>query len=343
MKMFNKLLGLFSNDLAIDLGTANTLVSVKGKGIVINEPSVVAIKDDRHKKKVLAVGKAAKEMVGKTPKNIVAIRPMKNGVIADFSVTEEMIRYFIQKVHNRKGLIRPRIVICVPYGLTQVERKAVKESAMSAGAREVYLIEEPMAAAIGAGLPVKDPQGSMVIDIGGGTTEIGVISLGGLVVSKSIRVAGDKFDRSIVDYINKKYNLIIGERVAEEIKMEIGSAVKLPEELKMAVQGKNRISGLLETITVTSEDIREALKEPVKEIGEALKQVLEETPADLAGDIVENGIVLTGGGALLKGLDTYLSDLVLLPVYIAEEPLLAVAKGTGKVLDEIEILATLDE
>jgi len=341
--MLNKLLGVFSSDLAIDLGTANTLVSIKGKGIVINEPSVVAIKDDKHKKKVLAVGKAAKEMVGKTPKNIVAIRPMKNGVIADFSVTEEMIRYFIQKVHNRKGLIRPRIVICVPYGLTQVERKAVKESAMSAGAREVYLIEEPMAAAIGAGLPVKEPQGSMVIDIGGGTTEIGVISLGGLVVSKSIRVAGDKFDRSIVDYINKKYNLIIGERLAEEIKMEIGSAVKLEEELKMQIQGKNRISGLLETITVTSEDIREALKEPVKEIGEALKQVLEETPADLAGDIVENGIVLTGGGALLKGLDKYLSDLVLLPIYIAEDPLLAVAKGTGKVLDEIEILATLDE
>ena len=341
--MFNKILGLFSSDLAIDLGTANTLVSIKGKGIVINEPSVVAIKDDKHKKRVLAVGKAAKEMVGKTPKNIVAIRPMKNGVIADFSVTEEMIRYFIQKVHNRKGLIRPRIVICVPYGLTQVERKAVKESAMSAGAREVYLIEEPMAAAIGAGLPIKDPQGSMVIDIGGGTTEIGVISLGGLVVSKSIRVAGDKFDRAIVDYINKKYNLIIGERAAEEIKMEIGSAVKLDEELKMQVQGKNRISGLLETITVTSEDIREALKEPVKEIGEAVKQVLEETPADLAGDIVENGIVLTGGGALLKGLDKYLSDLVLLPVYIAEEPLLAVARGTGKVLDEIEILATLDE
>ncbi len=341
--MFNKILGLFSSDLAIDLGTANTLVSVKGKGIVINEPSVVAIKDDKHKKKVLAVGKAAKEMVGKTPKNIVAIRPMKNGVIADFSVTEEMIRYFIQKVHNRKSLIRPRIVICVPYGLTQVERKAVKESAMSAGARDVYLIEEPMAAAIGAGLPVKEPQGSMVIDIGGGTTEIGVISLGGLVVSKSIRVAGDKFDRSIVDYINKKYNLVIGERVAEEIKMEIGSAVKLEEELKMEVQGKNRISGLLETITVTSEDIREALKEPVKEIGEALKQVLEDTPADLAGDIVENGIVLTGGGALLKGLDKYLSDLVMLPVYIAEEPLLAVAKGTGKALDEIEILSTLDE
>jgi rod shape-determining protein MreB len=341
--MLNKLLGFFSSDLAIDLGTANTLVSIKGKGIVINEPSVVAIKDDNHKKKILAVGKTAKEMVGKTPKNIVAIRPMKNGVIADFSVTEEMIRYFIQKVHNRKSLIRPRIVICVPYGLTQVERKAVKESAMSAGAREVYLIEEPMAAAIGAGLPIKEPQGSMVIDIGGGTTEIGVISLGGLVVSKSIRVAGDKFDKAIVDYINKKYNLIIGERIAEEIKMQIGSAVKLEEELKMAVQGKNRISGLLETITVTSEDIREALKEPVKEVGEAVKQVLEETPADLAGDIVENGIVLTGGGALLKGLDKYLSDLVLLPVYIAEDPLLAVANGTGKVLDEIEILATLDE
>ncbi len=342
--MFNKVLGLFSSDLAIDLGTANTLVSVKGKGIVINEPSVVAMKDDRnHKKEVLAVGKAAKEMVGKTPKNIVAIRPMKNGVIADFSVTEEMIRYFIRKVHNRNTLIRPRIVICVPFGLTQVERKAVKESAMSAGAREVYLIEEPMAAAIGAGLPVKEPQGSMVIDIGGGTTEIGVISLGGLVVSKSIRVAGDKFDKSIVDYINKKYNLVIGERVAEEIKMQIGSAVKLEKEEKMPIQGKNKISGLLETITVTSEDIREALKEPVKEIGEALKQVLEETPADLAGDIVENGIVLTGGGALLKGLDKYLSDLVNLPVYIAEEPLLAVAKGTGKVLDEIEILAILDE
>ncbi|MEO1924130.1 MAG: rod shape-determining protein [Nautiliaceae bacterium] len=341
--MLGKLLGIFSNDLAIDLGTANTLVSVKGKGIVINEPSVVAIKEGKHKNKVLAVGKEAKDMIGKTPKDIVAIRPMKNGVIADFSVTEEMIRYFIRKVHNRKTLIRPRIVICVPYGLTQVERKAVKESAMSAGAREVYLIEEPMAAAIGAGLPVKDPQGSMVIDIGGGTTEIGVISLGGLVVSKSIRVAGDKFDRSIVDYINKKYNLVIGERTAEEIKIEIGSAIKLDKELKMLVKGKNRISGLLETITVTSEDVREALKEPVKEIGEALKDVLEQTPPDLSGDIVENGIVLTGGGALLRGLDKYLSELVSLPVYIAEEPLLAVAKGTGKALEQIELLASVDE
>ena len=341
--MLNKLLGLFSSDLAIDLGTANTLVSVKGKGIVINEPSVVAIKEDKHKTKVLAVGKEAKDMIGKTPKDIIAIRPMKNGVIADFSVTEEMIRYFIRKVHNRKSLIRPRIVICVPYGLTQVERKAVKESAMSAGAREVYLIEEPMAAAIGAGLPVREPQGSMVIDIGGGTTEIGVISLGGLVVSKSVRIAGDKFDKSIVDYINKKYDLIIGERTAEEIKIEIGSAIKLDKELKMLVKGKNRISGLLETITVTSEDVREALKEPIKELGEALKEVLEKTPADLAGDIVENGIVLTGGGALLRGLDKYFSELVSLPVYIAEDPLLAVAKGTGKALDQIDLLSSIDE
>ena len=342
--MLNKILGFFSNDLAIDLGTANTLVSVKGKGIVINEPSVVAIKAGTHKHpKVLAVGKEAKEMIGKTPKDIVAIRPMKNGVIADFSVTEEMIRYFIQKVHNRKSLIRPRIVICVPYGLTQVERKAVKESAMSAGAREVYLIEEPMAAAIGAGLPVRDPQGSMVIDIGGGTTEIGVISLGGLVVSKSVRIAGDRFDKAIVDYINKKYNLIIGERTAEEIKIEIGSAVKLEKELKMLVKGKNRISGLLETITITSEDVREALKEPIRELGEALKEVLEETPPDLAGDIVENGIALTGGGALLRGLDKYFSDLVSLPVYIAEEPLLAVAKGTGMALSQIDMLSNIDE
>jgi len=341
--MLNKVLGVFSNDLAIDLGTANTLVSVKGKGIVINEPSVVAIKEDKHKTRVLAVGKEAKEMIGKTPKDIIAIRPMKNGVIADFSVTEEMIRYFIRKVHNRKSLIRPRIVICVPYGLTQVERKAVKESAMSAGAREVYLIEEPMAAAIGAGLPVREPQGSMVIDIGGGTTEIGVISLGGLVVSKSVRIAGDKFDKSIVDYINKKYDLIIGERTAEEIKIEIGSAIKLDKELKMLVKGKNRISGLLETITVTSEDVREALKEPIKELGEALKEVLEKTPADLAGDIVENGIVLTGGGALLRGLDKYFSDLVSLPVYIAEDPLLAVAKGTGKALEQIDLLSSVDE
>jgi len=339
--IFDKIIGMFSSDLAIDLGTANTIVSVKAKGIAINEPSVVALKTTHNgRKKVLAVGKEAKDMVGKTPENITAIRPMKDGVIADFDVTQEMIKYFIKKVHNRSTFISPRIIICVPYGLTQVERKAVKESALSAGSREVYLIEEPMAAAIGAGLSTQEAQGNLVIDIGGGTTEIGVISLGGLVVSKSIRVAGDRFDKSIVDYINKTYSLQIGERTAEDIKMEIGSAIKLDEELKMFIKGKDRISGLLNTIEISSEDVREAIKEPVKEIGEALKQVLEETPADLAGDIVENGIVLTGGGALLRGLDKYLRDLVKLPVYVAEDPLLAVARGTGKALENIEILSS---
>jgi len=339
--IFDAIIGMFSSDLAIDLGTANTIVSIKGKGIAINEPSVVALKTTHNgKKKILAVGKEAKEMVGKTPENITAIRPMKDGVIADFDVTQEMIKYFIKKVHNRSTFISPRIIICVPYGLTQVERKAVKESALSAGSREVYLIEEPMAAAIGAGLNTQEAQGNLIIDIGGGTTEIGVISLGGLVVSKSIRVAGDKFDKSIVDYINKTYSLQIGERTAEEIKMEIGSASKLDEELKIFIKGKDRITGLLNTIEISSEDVREAIKEPVKEIGEALKQVLEETPADLAGDIVENGIILTGGGALLKGLDKYLRDLVKLPVYVAEDPLLAVARGTGKALENIEILSS---
>jgi rod shape-determining protein MreB len=341
VNIFDKLIGMFSSDLAIDLGTANTIVSIKGKGIVINEPSVVAIKIiNNGKKKILAVGKEAKEMVGKTPENITAIRPMKDGVIADFDVTQEMIKYFIKKVHKRSTFISPRIIICVPYGLTQVERKAVKESALSAGSREVYLIEEPMAAAIGAKLNTQEAQGNLVIDIGGGTTEIGVISLGGLVVSKSIRVAGDKFDKSIVDYVNKIYSLQIGERTAEEIKMEIGSASKLDEELKMFIKGKDRITGLLNTIEISSEDVREAIKEPVKEIGEALKQILEETPADLAGDIVENGVVLTGGGALLRGLDKYLRDLVKLPVYVAEDPLLAVARGTGKALENIEILSS---
>ena len=337
--VFDKFIGMFSNDLSIDLGTANTIVMLKGKGIVINEPSVVAIKHDRGKDKILAVGKEAKDMVGKTPGNIEAIRPMKDGVIADFNITEAMIRYFIEKVHNRKAFIRPRIVVCVPYGLTQVERKAVKESAMSAGAREVFLIEEPMAAAIGAGLPVKEPQGSLVIDIGGGTTEIGVISLGGLVVSRSIRTAGDKFDRAIVNYVKNKYNLLIGERTAEEIKIQIGNVIDLGKKETMLVKGRDQVKQLLDTIEITSEDIREALKEPVKEIAEALKYVLEQTPPDLAGDIVENGIVLTGGGALLKGLDKYLSDIVKLPVYVAEEPLLAVAKGTGKALEEIDLLS----
>ena len=342
--LFDKVIGLFSNDMGIDLGTANTLVLSKGEGVIINEPSVVAIKSDKYgRQHILAVGHEAKEMVGKTPGDIKAIRPMKDGVIADFDITEKMIRYFIEKAHRRKAFIRPRIIICVPYGLTQVERKAVKESALSAGAREVYLIEEPMAAAIGAGLPVKEPQGSLVVDIGGGTTEIGVISLGGLVVSKSIRVAGDKIDASIIDFIKKKYNLIIGDRVAEEIKIEIGTAMPLDEPLKMTVTGRDQVGGLLNTITVTSEDAYEAMREPVRAIAEALKDVLEQTPPELAGDIIENGIVLTGGGALIRNLDVYLSQVVKIPVYIADEPLLAVAKGTGKVLEEIEILQQLSD
>lgn len=336
----DKFIGMFSNDIAIDLGTANTIVMVKGQGVVINEPSVVAVqKDGMGASKILAVGQDAKDMVGKTPGSIVAIRPMKDGVIADFEMTERMIRYFIEKVHNRSAFLRPRVVIGVPYGVTQVERKAIKESAMSAGAREVFLVEEPMAAAIGAGLPVKEPKGSLVVDIGGGTTEIGVVSLGGLVISKSIRVAGDKMDSAIIDYIKRKYNLLIGERVAEEAKVTIGNAV-LPtdEKLKMYVNGRDQISGFLSTIEFTGEDAREAISEPLKDMLDALKDVLEVTPPDLAGDIVENGLVLTGGGALLKGIDKYFADAIKLPVYIADDPLLAVAKGTGRVLEEIDLL-----
>ena len=338
----DKLIGVFSNDMAIDLGTANTLVLVKGEGIIINEPSVVAIQSNKAgHENVLAVGHEAKEMVGKTPGNIRAVRPMKDGVIADFDITEKMIRYFIEKAHHRKTFIRPRIIVCVPFGLTQVERKAVRESALSAGAREVFLIEEPMAAAIGAGLPVKEPHGNLVVDIGGGTTEIGVVSLGGLVISKSIRTAGDKMDQAIVDYVKRKYNLFIGDRVAEEIKIEIGTALPLPEERTMVINGRDQVSGLLDSVELTSEDAREAMKEPLREIGEALKDILEQTPPDLAGDIVENGIVLTGGGALIRMLDKYLSEIVKLPVYVAEEPLLAVAKGTGRALEEIDLLQQL--
>ncbi|ELP9569116.1 rod shape-determining protein, partial [Campylobacter coli] len=291
--------------------------------------------------KILAVGKEAKDMVGKTPGNIEAIRPMKDGVIADFDMTEKMIRYFIEKTHRRKSFLRPRIIISVPYGLTQVERKAVRESALSAGAREVFLIEEPMAAAIGANLPIQEPKGNLVVDIGGGTTEIGVISLGGLVISKSIRTAGDKLDTSIVNYVKEKYNLIIGERTGEEIKIAIGSAIQLPKELSMVVKGRDQVSGLLSRIELTSEDVREAMREYLKEISDALKMVLEMMPPDLASDIVENGVVLTGGGALIRGLDKYLSEIVRLPVYIADEPLLAVAKGTGKALEEISLLQQL--
>ncbi|EOY7621045.1 rod shape-determining protein [Campylobacter jejuni] len=341
--ILDQLIGFFSSDMGIDLGTANTLVLVKDKGIVINEPSVVVVERERYgsKAKILAVGKEAKDMVGKTPGNIEAIRPMKDGVIADFDMTEKMIRYFIEKTHRRKSFLRPRIIISVPYGLTQVERKAVRESALSAGAREVFLIEEPMAAAIGASLPIQEPKGNLVVDIGGGTTEIGVISLGGLVISKSIRTAGDKLDMSIVNYVKEKYNLIIGERTGEEIKITIGSAIQLPKELSMVVKGRDQVSGLLSRIELTSEDVREAMREYLKEIADALKMVLEMMPPDLASDIVENGVVLTGGGALIRGLDKYLSEIVRLPVYIADEPLLAVAKGTGKALEEISLLQQL--
>ncbi|ELK1191089.1 rod shape-determining protein [Campylobacter jejuni] len=341
--ILDQLIGFFSSDMGIDLGTANTLVLVKDKGIVINEPSVVAVERERYgsKAKILAVGKEAKDMVGKTPGNIEAVRPMKDGVIADFDMTEKMIRYFIEKTHRRKSFLRPRIIISVPYGLTQVERKAVRESALSAGAREVFLIEEPMAAAIGASLPIQEPKGNLVVDIGGGTTEIGVISLGGLVISKSIRTAGDKLDMSIVNYVKEKYNLIIGERTGEEIKITIGSAIQLPKELSMVVKGRDQVSGLLSRIELTSEDVREAMREYLKEIADALKMVLEMMPPDLASDIVENGVVLTGGGALIRGFDKYLSEIVRLPVYIADEPLLAVAKGTGKALEEISLLQQL--
>ena len=342
--IFNKIVGLFSNDLSIDLGTANTIVIAKGRGIIINEPSVVAVKTEKYgQTRVLAVGHEAKEMVGKTPGNIKAIRPMRDGVIADFDMTEKMIRKFIEKAHGRSSLISPRIIICVPYGLTQVERKAVRESALSAGAREVFLIEEPMAAAIGAGVEIREPQGNLVVDIGGGTTEIGVVSLGGLVLSKSIRTAGDKIDMGIINYVRKKYNLLIGERVAEDIKINIGTAVALDEELQMTINGRDQVEGLLSSVTLTSEDAREAMREPLKEVAEALRDVLEQMPPDLAGDIVNHGIILTGGGALIRQLDKYLSDIVKIPVFVADEPLLAVARGTGRALEEIDLLQELFE
>jgi len=337
--MFKRILGMFSNDLAIDLGTANTLVIVKGQGICINEPSVVAIQYDKHgQERILAVGQEAKDMIGKTPGNIKAIRPMRDGVIADFEVTEMMIRYFIEKAHKRKGFFSPRIIICVPYGLTQVERRAVKESAENSGARYVHLIEEPMAAAIGANIPIKAPNGNLVVDIGGGTTEIGVTSLGGLVQSKSIRVAGDHIDQAIVDYIKKNFNLLIGERIAEELKIKIGTAAPLKEELSTKVRGRDQLNGSLASIEITSTQLMEAMEGSLEEIANALRDVLEETPPELAGDIVENGIVLTGGGALIRKIDRYLSDAVKLPVYIAEDPLLSVARGAGKALDKIDTL-----
>ncbi len=332
-------LGFFSSDLAIDLGTANTLVYVKGKGIVLNEPSVVAVqKDARGQSKVLAVGQEAKGMLGRTPGSINAIRPMKDGVIADFDVTEAMLKYFIRKAHNRRTLVHPRIIICIPFGITEVEKRAVKESAQAAGARDVFLIQEPMAAAIGAGLPVTEPQGNLIVDIGGGTTEVGVISLGGIVFSKSIRVAGDRMDEAIIAYIRRKHNLLIGERTAELIKINLGCAYPLDESRSMDVKGRDLIHGIPKTITITSEETMEALTEPVAAIVEAVKITLEKTPPELAADIIDKGIILAGGGALLTNLDVLLREETGLPVIVAPDPLYCVALGSGQVLDSIDLL-----
>lgn len=337
-------LGFFSNDLAIDLGTANTCVFVKGQGVVLDEPSVVAVKkDERGPRKVLAVGQAAREMLGKVPGNIEAIRPMKDGVIADLDVTEAMLRFFIQQVHGRSTFVRPRIVICVPFGITEVEKRAVRDSAAAAGAREIYLIEEPMAAALGAGLPVTEPQGNMIVDIGGGTTEVAVISLGGIVYSNSVRVAGDKMDESIINWVRRKHNLLIGERTAERIKMDIGCAWPLDETREIYVKGRDLIRGIPHTITVNSEEIRESLNEPVREIVEAVKDTLEKTPPELAADIIDQGIILAGGGALLKGLDTLLREETGLPVVVASDPLYAVVRGSGAVLEQLDLLGRITE
>ncbi len=331
------IIGLFSNDLAIDLGTANTLIYAKGKGIIASEPSVVAVqKDARGIRRVIAVGHEAKEMVGRTPGSIEAIRPMKDGVIADFEVTEAMLRYFIRKAHNRKTLIRPRIIICIPSGVTEVEKRAVRESAESAGGREVFLIEEPMAAAIGAGLPIMEPSGNMIVDIGGGTTEVAVISLGGIVFSKSIRVAGDKMDEAIIHYFKRKYNMLIGERTAEQVKIQIGTAYPSGDIKTLAVKGRDLVSGIPRTFEINSEEVREAIQDNINAIVEAVKVSLERTPPEVAADIVERGIVLSGGGALLRNLDTLLKEETGLPVVIAEDPLASVVLGSGMALDHLD-------
>ena len=332
------LLGRLSSDLAIDLGTANTLVYVKGKGIVLREPSVVAVRKDAKANKVLAVGKEAKMMVGKTPGNIVAIRPMKDGVIADFEVTEAMLRYFIREVHNRRTLVRPRIVISVPSGITQVEKRAVRESAESAGAREVYLIEEPMAAAIGAGLPITEPTANMIVDVGGGTTEVAVISLAGIVYSKSVRVAGDKMDNAILQYIKRKYNLLIGEHSAESIKIKLGNVLPRSPFEEMEIKGRDLVSGVPKTITIDASGVCSAIAEQVGTIVEAVKSALEQTPPELAADTVDKGIVLTGGGALLRNLDKLLREKTGLPIIVADDPLSSVVLGSGKTLDNLDVL-----
>lgn len=371
--MLHKILGWFSNDLAIDLGTANTLVFVKGKGVVCDEPSVVVIRRDN--KKLIAVGAEAKKMLGKTPADIIAIKPLKDGVIADFDATEEMLKYFIKRVHNRRSFVSPRVIIGVPSGITQVERRAVKDAAQASGAREVYLVGEPMAAAIGVGLPVGEPSGNMIVDIGGGTTDIAVISLDGVVYSKAVRVGGDKMDETLIAYIKRRYSLMIGDRTAEQIKIEIGSAytkdnelilnrqsrhatdsdvieftpglherkdvhlsTKGPDQLTMEIKGRDLISGIPKTLTITEEEIREALVEPVNIILDSIKVILENTPPELAADIVDRGIVLAGGGALLRGVDALIREKTGLPVTVADDPLTAVVRGVGRMLDDLDLL-----
>ena len=332
----DNLFQMIGRDMAVDLGTANTLVYVRGRGIVLNEPSVVAINTKTGA--ILAVGSEAKQMIGRTPAHIVAIRPLKDGVIADFDVTEKMLRYFIQKVHRRRFLAKPRFVVCVPSGITGVEQRAVEEATISAGARSAFIIEEPMAAAIGAGLPVHEPTGNMIVDIGGGTTEVAVVSLGGIVTSQSIRIGGDELDESIINYIKKEYSLMLGERTAEEIKMAIASAFPMPEETNAEIRGRDLVTGLPKTIVVSAEEIRRAIEEPVNPIVDAVKNTLDKTPPELAADIMDKGIVLAGGGSLLKGLDERLKHETGMPIHIAEDPLFAVAVGSGKCLEEFESL-----
>ncbi|HEX5177017.1 MAG TPA: rod shape-determining protein [Chthoniobacteraceae bacterium] len=334
--MFERLSNYFSTDIGIDLGTANTLVYVRNRGIVLREPSVVAVHAGTNR--VLAVGDDAKQMLGRTPGNITAIRPMRDGVIGDFEIAEAMLRHFIRKVHKSRKLLRPRVVVAVPSGITEVEKRAVTDSATNAGAREVYLIEEPMAAAIGAGLPVSDAAANMIIDIGGGTTEVALISLSGIVFSRSVRVAGDKLDEAIVQYMKRAYNLMIGERTAEDIKIKIGSVYPLSEEMAMSVKGRDLAAGLPRQVDITSEEIRQALCEPVESIVDSVRFTLESCPPELSADLVERGMVLAGGGALLRGLDRLLSDVTGLPVIIAEDPLSTIAEGTGRALDELELL-----
>ncbi len=335
----NPLFGLFSNDLAIDLGTANTLIYVKHEGIVCNEPSVVAVqRNDRGGKKVLAVGTEAKRMLGRTPGNIVAVRPLKDGVIADFEITEAMLRYFIRKVHNRNTLVRPRIIIGVPFGITEVEKRAVRESAESAGAREVFLVEQPMAAAIGSGLPITEPTGNMIVDIGGGTTEVAVISLSGIVFSRSVRVGGDKMDEAIAQFIKRKHNLLVGERTSELIKITIGSAYPGDQSQTMEIKGRDIVAGIPKTVMITDGEIRDSLLDPINQVVEAVRVSLERTPPELASDIVDRGIVLAGGGALLRNLDVLLREETGLPVSLADDPLTSVVMGAGRTLDEISLL-----